>query len=422
MTSYAQNLEDVIIRRALQDINRGFYVDVGAYDAVLDSVTHWFYLNGWRGVNVEPFPALHAKLQAARPEDTNLRCAAGAAPGLRQFHIIGETGLSTLDEAYAADAQTAGYATSDRLDVPVQTLNQILECYGDGREIDFLKIDAEGSEAEILNAASFSAVRPRLIVVEAVQPFTHDPAWAAWEPALLGQGYHFAWFDGLNRFYVRQEDAWRLQLFGIPPGVFDNFKLAADVLAVTQVASQQALIGRLRDNLSRLLAQSPASRDGLLAQLGAIRDELVPGERSLVDTIAQAGAQRGQPLALSSQPGPAAVADPAASAGAHVRDVPTGGPLAETLVLEGVGPMSQAGQPGLLLAARERALALRLHGQERQIEVLSAALEASRLELTACREAIENLTASRDALLASLSWRMTAPARRAARLLARSQP
>ncbi|MBL0162017.1 MAG: FkbM family methyltransferase [Bryobacterales bacterium] len=421
MTSYAQNLEDVIIRRALQDINCGFYIDVGAYDAVLDSVTHWFYLNGWRGVNVEPFPALHAKLQAARPEDANLRCAVGAAPGSRQFHIIGETGLSTLDEAHATDAQTAGYATSDRLDVPVQTLNQILECHGAGRVIDFLKIDAEGSEAEILNAASFSAVRPRLIVVEAVQPFTHDPAWAAWEPALLGQGYHFAWFDGLNRFYLRQEDAWRLQLFGIPAGVFDNFKLAAHAFAETQVAAQQGLRGRLRDNLSHLLAQGPPTRDGLLAQVGAITDELILGERTLADAIAQAGGQRRPPSASSSQTGSAPVSDPAASAAAHARDLPTGEPSAEALVLDGVGPLSQAGQPGLLLAARDRALALRLQGQERQIEVLSLALEASRLELTACREAIENLTASRDALLASLSWRMTAPARRAARLLARSQ-
>ncbi|HEY3441100.1 MAG TPA: FkbM family methyltransferase [Paludibaculum sp.] len=410
MTSYAQNLEDVVIRRALQDITCGFYVDIGAYDAVLDSVTHWFYLNGWRGVNVEPFPALHARLQLARPEDTNLRCAVGAEAGSRQLHLIGETGLSTLVDSQAADAQTAGYPTTDRLDVPVQTLNQILECYGAGRVIDFLKIDAEGSEAEILNAATFSAVRPRLIVVEAVQPFTQNPAWAAWEPALLGQGYHFAWFDGLNRFYLRQEDAWRLQLFGIPPGVFDNFRSSAHAVAEAHVASQQALIDGLRDNLTRLFAQSPPTRDGLLARLGAITDELTLRERTLADAIAQRCAPRGQPLALPAQPeGPPA---------ARACDLPPNVPSPETFAPEGIEPLDQPGESAALLAARERASSLRLHRQERQIEVLTVALEASNLELKECRAVIENVKASRDALLASLSWRLTAPARRAARFMA----
>ena len=56
MVSYAQNFEDVMLRRALQDIESGFYVDIGAADPDLDSVTRWFYSNGWRGINVEPDP------------------------------------------------------------------------------------------------------------------------------------------------------------------------------------------------------------------------------------------------------------------------------------------------------------------------------------------------------------------------------
>src|SRR4051794_12375444 len=69
MTSYAQNFEDVIIRRALQDIEGGFYVDIGAFDGSLDSVTRWFYDHGWRGINIEPNPQLFANLQRDRPED-----------------------------------------------------------------------------------------------------------------------------------------------------------------------------------------------------------------------------------------------------------------------------------------------------------------------------------------------------------------
>src|SRR5215469_14821774 len=71
MVSHAQNFEDVMLRRALQDIKRGCYVDIGAGDPDLDSVTRWFYEAGWRGINVEPDPRYFEKLAERRPEDTN---------------------------------------------------------------------------------------------------------------------------------------------------------------------------------------------------------------------------------------------------------------------------------------------------------------------------------------------------------------
>ncbi len=67
IVSYAQNLEDVMLWRALQEVEGGFYLDVGAQDPVIDSVTRAFYDRGWCGVNLEPAPAYHAALAAARP-------------------------------------------------------------------------------------------------------------------------------------------------------------------------------------------------------------------------------------------------------------------------------------------------------------------------------------------------------------------
>jgi FkbM family methyltransferase len=240
MTCYAQNFEDVMIRRALQEIQGGFYIDIGAFDSAADSVTRWFYDNGWRGVNVEPSPALYDKLVRERPEDENLRCAVASHAGRLLLNVVGETGLSTTSDTHAAAASAAGYAVTARVEVPACTLDEILDRYGGKRTIDFLKIDAEGSEAEILNASRFSAGLPRLVIVEAVQLLTHQPAWEAWEPGLLGRGYHFAWFDGLNRFYVRDEDRWRLQFFGIPPCVLDNFTPHYHAAALAQVAELKA--------------------------------------------------------------------------------------------------------------------------------------------------------------------------------------
>ena len=54
MISYAQNQEDVLLRREFPDCTNGFYIDVGANDPVWDSVTKHFYDRGWHGINIEP--------------------------------------------------------------------------------------------------------------------------------------------------------------------------------------------------------------------------------------------------------------------------------------------------------------------------------------------------------------------------------
>ncbi|MEM1062808.1 MAG: FkbM family methyltransferase, partial [Planctomycetota bacterium] len=79
--SYAQNLEDVMLDRALKNIEAGFYIDVGACDADIDSVTKAFYDRGWSGINIEAVPELAEKLTLARPRDVTLACAAGVGGG-----------------------------------------------------------------------------------------------------------------------------------------------------------------------------------------------------------------------------------------------------------------------------------------------------------------------------------------------------
>ncbi len=63
--------------RALRDVERGFYIDVGAQDPTIDSVTRAFYERGWRGINIEPNEEFFRKLEQDRPHDTNLCTAVG---------------------------------------------------------------------------------------------------------------------------------------------------------------------------------------------------------------------------------------------------------------------------------------------------------------------------------------------------------
>ncbi|MHB8886170.1 MAG: FkbM family methyltransferase [Methylovirgula sp.] len=267
MTSYAQNFEDVLLRRSLQDITAGFYVDIGAYHPEFHSVTKSFYDSGWSGINVEPHPGLFQRLAAARPSDVNLNCAVGCESGRAPFTLIGHTGLSALQPI---DLAPFGRLPVRVVDMSILSLDEILRTHAVGRTIDFLKIDVEGSEAAVLRGARLDRNRPRIIVVEATQPMSQEPAWQEWEPLLLEAGYHFAWFDGLNRFYVQDRDRPRLDYFRLPPCCFDNFLVA--VAGPTEwMFEMPAILADLPSD-SR---QPPAPGTGLEVQVPVSLGELI---------------------------------------------------------------------------------------------------------------------------------------------------
>lgn len=211
MTTYAQNFEDVTLRRALQDIERGFYVDVGAWHPTRDSVTRWFYDQGWRGINVEPNPHFLNLLRKERPRDVNLGCAIDGMRGKATLHVVADTGLTTIDSAVSR-----GLSVTRRLSVETMNLDDLLNTH-QAQQIDFLKIDAEGSETAIIEAATFTEYRPRIVLVEATGLHIYNPI-------MESKGYRFVWFDGLNAFYVRTEDQWRAELLARPPSLWDNAK------------------------------------------------------------------------------------------------------------------------------------------------------------------------------------------------------
>jgi FkbM family methyltransferase len=224
MLSYAQTFEDVLLWRALCEVREGFYVDVGAHDPVHDSVTAWFYSQGWSGVNIEPVPEFHARLVAARPRDRNLAMAAGAAPGRMMLSVVGETGLSTAD-ASNARAAAAHQDITARIEVPVQPLRDILAAHG-GRDIHFLKIDVEGMERAVLEGMDFRRDRPWVVLIEATRPNSPVENSEAWRDVIEAAGYQDVWFDGLNRWFVPQERAALGALIARPPNPFDRYRLA----------------------------------------------------------------------------------------------------------------------------------------------------------------------------------------------------
>jgi FkbM family methyltransferase len=222
--SYAQNAEDVRLRRAFAGQSTGFYIDVGANDPVENSITQHFYEKGWTGINVDPAPGPFAKIARDRRRDINLNVGCSKREGTLVLYAARghASGLSsfTATEVEVHKGQGLGF---DEITVPVTTLASICRQHVGNRTIDFLSIDVEGHEREVLEGADFDAFRPRVIVIEATRPNTTEPTHGAWERLILDERYLFAAFDGLNRYYVRSEDAELAAAIELPPNILDDF-------------------------------------------------------------------------------------------------------------------------------------------------------------------------------------------------------
>lgn len=265
--SYAQNHEDVLLSRAFPSGLTGFYIDVGANDPVQHSVTKHFYDRGWFGINVEPALGPFERLVTARPRDICLNVGLSDEPGELAFYELPaeSVGGSTFSAEQAEWHHDHGLPADRRL-VEVTTLAAICEEYVTGT-VDFLSVDVEGHEAKVLAGGDWDRWRPRIVLVEATQPATTVPTHGEWEHILLDNRYLFAFFDGLNRYYVREEDADLLPALSTPVNVTDDYIPFAYVQPIADLR-------RGYETAERSLAATRALNETLWAEVTTMTEEL----------------------------------------------------------------------------------------------------------------------------------------------------
>ncbi|MBU6280377.1 MAG: FkbM family methyltransferase, partial [Actinomycetales bacterium] len=256
--SYAQNGEDVRVWHAFHDGPGGgegspfTYVDIGANEPRTLSITASLYDLGWRGLLVEADPELAHELRAQRPGDIVEQAAAGAQSGSLTFYRVPGTGLGTLDAREAQAARARGYEVVET-PVPTWTVDEMLDRHG-LVEVHFMSIDVEGAEADVLRG--LQRHRPWVMCVEAVKPGTAEPSHQEWESDLLTKGYRYAAFDGVNRWYVRNDKPELLEPIATPLNVIDTGSAG-------WLTAEQA---RLQDRDDRQSIRSAWQRELLLNQ------------------------------------------------------------------------------------------------------------------------------------------------------------
>lgn len=165
--SYAQEGEDRILQRLFERQSTGFYIDVGAHHPLRFSNTYLFYKRGWKGINIDATPGSMRLFEAVRPRDCNLELAIGEINAIKTFFMFNEPALNTFDAATARDYMAHGYKVVAQHPITVSPLGEVLRQYvPEGCIIDFLSVDVEGLDLEVLRSNNWQHYRPRYVITE----------------------------------------------------------------------------------------------------------------------------------------------------------------------------------------------------------------------------------------------------------------
>ena len=173
--SYSQSGEDIIVERilSLMSVGKPSYLDIGAHDPVMYNKTYLFYEKGSSGVNVEPDPECFLKLASQRPRDVNLNVGVRSHEGTFNYYVMTSRSLNTFSVAEAKRYESYGKQKVEQVvKVEVVNVNEILSEYFDPGP-NFVSLDVEGLEMEILESFDFEASRPEVFCIETLT-YTED--------------------------------------------------------------------------------------------------------------------------------------------------------------------------------------------------------------------------------------------------------
>jgi FkbM family methyltransferase len=166
--SFSQEGEDLVLASLLEDLSCGFYIDIGAHHPQRFSNTYYFYLRGWQGINIDAMPGAMETFRRVRPRDISLELAVAGSNQVLTYYAFEEPALSTFSKSLAERYQQAHHQKLlFKREIATCTLAEILDRYlPPERTIDFLTIDVEGLDYQVLASNDWQKYRPRVVLVE----------------------------------------------------------------------------------------------------------------------------------------------------------------------------------------------------------------------------------------------------------------
>ena len=174
--SWSQEGEDMVLLRIFDGKKNGFYVEIGAHHPKRFSNTYLFYRRGWTGINIDAMPGSMRLFKKWRPRDTSLGVGVAQHTDTLDYYIFNEPALNGFSPELSQKRDQASnpYSVIDIVKVDVFPLREILNRHLGERDIDFLSVDVEGLDLDVLKSNDWSKYRPKLVLSEVLGSSLHD--------------------------------------------------------------------------------------------------------------------------------------------------------------------------------------------------------------------------------------------------------
>jgi len=167
LKSYSQEGEDMVLRRCFEVKQRGFYVDVGAHHPKKFSNTYFFYKRGWRGINIDAMPGSMKLFHKFRNKDVNIEVAISNTDKPLKFYMFNEPALNSFSKELSVLRNKGDYKIIREMEIASKRLENVLDDYIDEKQkIDFLSVDVEGLDLDVIQSNNWEKYRPEIVLVE----------------------------------------------------------------------------------------------------------------------------------------------------------------------------------------------------------------------------------------------------------------
>lgn len=166
--SYSQEGEDLILSRYFDSQKQGFFIDVGAFHPIRFSNTYLFYRLGWSGINIEARPGSKKLFDQLRKRDINIEIPINDSQKELTYYCFNEPALNGFSPQLSDERNgMRNFKVVKEIKMKTKRLDNILDKYMPlGREIDFMSIDVESLDLNVLKSNSWSKYKPKIVVVE----------------------------------------------------------------------------------------------------------------------------------------------------------------------------------------------------------------------------------------------------------------
>lgn len=164
----------MVLRRIFEpgSNSSGFYVDIGAHHPLRFSNTYFFYRHGWRGLNIDAMPGSMSEFDRRRPRDINLEIPVSKTAREMTYYRFNDPALNGFDRelSLARDRESSIFHIVDEIPMTTRKLSEVLqEHLPPNTEIDFMNVDVEGLDLEVLESNDWNRFKPKIVLVEILE-------------------------------------------------------------------------------------------------------------------------------------------------------------------------------------------------------------------------------------------------------------